>query len=436
MKQFFIWIFSNVMLISITATAQDAVQKERLQAEAENFISVYNTGDSIIYRQFLTKVIQDKPLLENTLMRYGNTYRTVGEVHVRDLAFKSPTDVEIIVQEKKFDSWWRFHLTTDENQNFLKRTVMPIPMPEIGLRKTKATKEEFIRSLDEYVSTRLGSNFHGNVYIYDKDLPVYGKSFGTNPAGEKNTADTRFGLASGSKMFTATVIFQLMEEGKLQLQDPVKKFLPGLKNAALHDITIEQLLTHTSGMGDFFESPEFRGMDSLTTTNSYLPFIEADVPGFSPGEGFRYSNTGFSLLGVIAEKISGETFQELVKSGILKPMRMDRTIAGTSAGGGFSTVEDMHKFLSGLRKGKLLSKENTQLLMTKTVDGKYGYGTEHHILGSEHIVGHSGGFINECVELNIYPESDYIVVILSNSNPPFGHFLSNKLKELLLYNKT
>lgn len=93
----------------------------------------------------------------------------------------------------------------------------------------------------------------------------------------------------------------------------------------------------------------------------------------------------------------------------------------------------MHKFLNGLRQGKLLNQESTQLLLTHSIDGKYGYGTEHHIIGSEHIVGHSGGYINECVELNIYPESDYIVVILSNSNPPFGHFLSNKVKELLLY---
>ena len=112
---------------------------------------------------------------------------------------------------------------------------------------------------------------------------------------------------------------------------------------------------------------------------------------------------------------------------------MKETIAGTSAGGGFSTTDDMHKFLAGFNQVKILNSRNTKLLMTHTVDGKYGYGTEHHILGSEHIGGHSGGYINECVELNIYPKSDYIVVILSNSNPPFGHFLSNKVKELLLY---
>ena len=196
-----------VMLISGRATAQDADQKQRLKAEAENFIAIYNTGDSTAYRHLLSKVITDKPLLENTLMRYGNTYRVVGKVDIKDLAYKSPTDVEVIVQEKKFDSWWRFHLTTDENQKFLSRTVLPIPMPEIGLRNGKSSQEEFVSNLDHYVTDRLGNNFNGNVYVYDKGKAVYGKSFGASPAGEKNNKDTKFGLASGGKMFTATLVF-------------------------------------------------------------------------------------------------------------------------------------------------------------------------------------------------------------------------------------
>ena len=68
-----------VMLISLTAAGQDQDQKERLKSEAQNFLKIYNTGDSVVYRNFLSKVIQDEPLLENTLMRYGNTYRSIGE---------------------------------------------------------------------------------------------------------------------------------------------------------------------------------------------------------------------------------------------------------------------------------------------------------------------------------------------------------------------
>ena len=113
-------------------------------------------------------------------------------------------------------------------------------MPEIGL-KTKRSKDEIVKDLDDYIVNRLGTNFNGNVYIYKNGSPVYEKSFGANPAGELNTASTQFGLASAGKMFTSVLVFRLLEEGKLSLKDPVKKHLPELKNEALHDITIEQL---------------------------------------------------------------------------------------------------------------------------------------------------------------------------------------------------
>lgn len=340
MKRISNLIVGTLMLISVTAAGQDPDQKGRLRQAAEEFISVYNTGDSITYRNLLSKVIQDPALLENTLMRYGNTYRSVGEVAIKDLVYKSPTDVEVIVQEKNFDSWWRFHITTNENQEFLSRTVLPVPLPEVGLKKELFSDEKIVQALDTYINQKLGTNFSGNVYIYnnDKMKPLYVKSFGTSPKGEKNAETTQFGLASGSKMFTSVLIFQLQEEGKLELKDPVKKLLPELKNMALHEITVGQLLTHTSGMGDFFENPEFKGLEELPGSQSYLPYIEADVPVFPPGEGFRYSNTGFSLLGLILEKASGKSYQELVKTGILNPLEIKASIAGTSAGGGFSTT--------------------------------------------------------------------------------------------------
>jgi len=111
---------------------------------------------------------------------------------------------------------------------------------------------------------------------------------------------------------------------------------------------------------------------------------------------------------------------------------MTQSAVGGGAGGGFSTVNDLHKFSLALVRNNLLEENTTKELFKYTVNGKYGYGTEHQVLANENIVGHSGGFINVCTELNIYTKSDYIVIILSNSNPPYGHFLSNKIKELLV----
>lgn len=127
------------------------------------------------------------------------------------------------------------------------------------------------------------------------------------------------------------------------------------------------------------------------------------------------------------------TYQDYLQQNIFDPLKLENTTAGTAVGGGTSTVGDMHNFLTGWKSGKLLTAQNLETMKNHIAKGNYGYGTEHHIIGGEHIVGHSGGYINKCVELNLYPESDYTVVILSNSNPPFGHFLSNKIKELLLW---
>lgn len=251
MKNPFKLIFGLIMLISSFVSAQDSVQKEKLKAEALNFFTIYNTGDTNIYREFLGNLIKDTAVLENTLMRYGNTFKMLGEVEVKDFNYTSPNDVEVMVKENKYDTWWRFHIMTDENQNFLSRTVLPVPLPEAGLRDGKLKEEEVVSTLDSYISAKLGSNFTGNVYIFDKDRSIYGKSFGSNPQGVVNNVNTEFGLASAGKMFTAIAILQLLEKEKLELRDPVKQFLPDLKNKALHDITIEQLLTHTSGMGNF-----------------------------------------------------------------------------------------------------------------------------------------------------------------------------------------
>jgi len=163
-----------------------------------------------------------------------------------------------------------------------------------------------------------------------------------------------------------------------------------------------------------------------------MPFFENDLLSFSPGKGWQYSNTGYSLLALIIERTSGTSFKNYIEQNIFQKAFMKNTNVGGGAGGGYSTVNDLHKFSLALLRNGLLEGSTTKELIQYTVNGKYGYGTEHQLLAGENIIGHSGGFVNVCTELNIYTKSDYIVIILSNSNPPFGHFLSNKIKELLV----
>jgi len=242
-------------------------------------------------------------------------------------------------------------------------------------------------------------------------------------------------LASVGKMFTAISVLQLKDQKKLKLEDQVGLYLPELKNKKVAALTLAQLLTHTSGMGDFFESPLFAKLkDSLTTPKNFMPFFEADELNFEPGKEWRYSNSGFSLLSLIIEKVSGSSFKDYVAQHIFKVAKMENSVVGLGAGGGTSTSGDMMLFLNSLEKNQLLSKATTDEFLNYTVDvnENYGYGTEHHRLGSEHIVGHSGSVEEENNEINFYPNLKYKVIILSNTPPPIAHYVSNKIKGMLI----
>lgn len=187
-------------------------------------------------------------------------------------------------------------------------------------------------------------------------------------------------------------------------------------------------------MGDFFESATYnRIKDSVKNQIGLLPVIEEEKLAFSPGKSWQYSNTGFVLLGIIIEKITGEPYDNYIRENIFSKAGMTHSVPGGGGGGGTSTINDLYSFANSLLNNKLLGNTLTAKLLNYTtpLNEQYGWGTEHYKLGKEHVVGHSGGYINECTELNIYPKSQSIVIILSNSNPPFGHFVSDKLKELI-----
>ena len=433
--------------ITITATAQTSIQQQKLTTLATSFINLYNTGDSLAYRQFLSPLAADTNQLRDLLWRYRNTYQTLGKVAVRKIITRSPTTVEAWVQENKFESWWKFSIYTDSVQQFQRRTVEPANFTSDFVKTGKLTDKQLADETEGYITQKLGNNFSGNVLILKEGKEIYSRSFGTNWEGKPNTRSQSFNLASMGKLFTAISILQLADAHRLSLEDTIGSLLPGLKNKALEAITVRQLLTHTSGMGDFFESPLYRQMmDSLHLSPTelservlqhnadYLRFVEADRLLFAPGKGWAYSNTGYALLGLLVEKITGTAFEKYVQQNIFYKAGMKTAVAGQGPGGGMATVDDLSRFAKALMSNQLLSAKTTAEMLSYTGNGKYGYGTEHHLLGREHIVGHSGGFERVCTELNMYTKNKTVVIILSNSNPPFGHFLSSKLKELLVRN--
>lgn len=268
--------------------------------------------------------------------------------------------------------------------------------------------------------------------------------------GSPVTADTRFRLASSNKMFTSVAILQLVQAGKLGLDDTIGERLPDYPNKAVAaEVTVRQLLTHTSGLGDFFGDDFDQYSASLKTLDDYVQRFAKDAPQFTPGSQDGYSNYGFIVLGRLIEAVSGQSYYAYVEQHILRPAGMtstgfepetmkvpQRAVAytkkdgqwvretkslpwrGMSAGGGYSTATDMLKFAEALRGGKLVSPALLQQATTAQNHKRwYGFGFVVQGEGREHQYGHEGGAPGSNSAIVVMPAQGYVVVGLANVDP-------------------
>ena len=224
---------------------------------------------------------------------------------------------------------------------------------------------------------------------------------------------------------------------------------------------MHHLLTHQGGTGDIF-GPEFNAHRmELRTLNDYVALYGKRAPAFEPGSRWAYSNYGMVLLGVVVERVSKQSYYDYVAEHVYKPAGMtgsgsepeseavrDRSVGymrppgggawtpntdtlpyrGTSAGGGYCTVGDLMKFAEALMGHKLLTAESTELLIAGKVDSgggrKYAYGFEDGRKDGVGAVGHGGGAPGMNGDLRIYPQSGYVVAVLSNLDPPAAQQVS------------
>lgn len=186
-----------------------------------------------------------------------------------------------------------------------------------------------VQELDELFSSLYGEGrFNGNVLIAEKGAVLFQKSYGyaNHQTGEKLHDSTVFDLASISKEFTATAIHLLHKQGKIAYQDSVGKYIPEMD--FYKRIKIKHLIHHTSGLPDFMQlfskhwNPliKARNIDVVNLFETHQP-----KPVFQPGEKFEYSNTGYALLGLIIERISGRSYGDFLKENIFIPLKMNHT---------------------------------------------------------------------------------------------------------------
>jgi D-alanyl-D-alanine carboxypeptidase len=308
----------------------------------------------------------------------------------------------------------------------------------------------------------------GAVLVAKDDRVLFGHAYGLADHGRgiPNTIGTRFRVGSMNKMFTAVAVLQLVEAGKVKLAASLGTYLPDYPNREVATkVTIRQLLTHTGGTGDIF-GPSFDAhREGLRSLADYVKLYGKRGLEFAPGSRWAYSNYGFILLGVVIEKVTGQSYYDYVQAHIYAPAGMTRSgslpedqavegrsigytkppgttawlantdtlpYRGTSAGGGYSTVDDLARFAHALLSHKLLNPHSTRLLMAGKVQTgagtRYAYGFEDaRAADGNGWVGHGGGAPGMNGDLRIYPKSGYVVAVLANIDPPAAQRISEYL---------
>jgi CubicO group peptidase (beta-lactamase class C family) len=336
------------------------------------------------------------------------------------------------------------------------------PPPVLGAGAPHLSESELISATGQKLAQERESNhFAGAALIAHNGKPVFAQAYGLADREHKvsNTTKTRFRIGSMNKMFTAVAIVQLAQQGKIGLDDPVGKYLKDYPNQDIATkVTVRHLLTHRGGTGDIF-GPEFDAHRlELRTLQDYVKLYGNRGPAFEPGSRFEYSNYGFILLGVIVEKVSGQGYYDYVREHVYLPAGMNSTgsepedhsisglsigytahdagtglrpttgmlpYRGTSAGGGYSTVEDLLGFANAVQQNKLLTAHYTEVLL--------GTDFPNGSINGIHCFGHCGGSIGMSGDLEICPDPGYVVVVLANMDPPVAGdmslFISSRLPE-------
>ena len=323
-------------------------------------------------------------------------------------------------------------------------------------------QDSIATKLNELVTAYAKLNkFNGSVLVVKQGNILLQKGYGIKNATAKlaNDGDTKFQIASVTKQFTAAVILKLVELKKMALTDKLGKYYSGFAHG--DSITIEHLLTHTSGLRNFTEEDT-----SIEKTSEQLmvPYLTTLKPDFAPGTSWHYSNSGYIMLGYIIQKASGMSYWAAVRKYIFTPLHMnnsgfdfanatgnkamgydvlndsiqrpssvtDSTVP-FGAGAIFSTVNDMYRWHKGLQQYKIAGKALMDKAYTPCGKNNYGYGWQIDSLYGRRVLSHSGAISGFGSNFARVPEDDICIVMLSNTSGATGDVMqiTNKLLAVL-----
>ena len=432
--------------------------------QIEAVITTVNADDPDRVREFMEKHCTERfrnfAPMDQHIDVFLNLFQETGGMDFHSIRTYVPErkgETVVILKDRNFGSWRAFVMSLDEkNDSLISGLNFAIARTPSNIKEPTLNEGQFLQNIKDMMEELIKKNvFSGTLLIAKGD-----KILMTSVGGEAsirfhvpNNIDTKFNLGSMNKMFTATSIMQLVEKGPLSLDDPISKYVDKswLPEEVTSKITIHHLLTHTSGLGSYFNETYIKGSRELfRLVDDFKPLVNGEKPAFEPGKRFQYSNTGMLLLGVVIESVTGGSYFDYIRKNIYEPSGMtdsdsyemdypvenlaigysrDRNslygwqnnlykhvIKGGPAGGGFSTVKDLHRFARAIQTGKLVSQESLDKMWKNYAGGYYGYGFSVEEGRNGKVVGHGGGFDGINSNIDIYLDKGYIVAVMSNYN--------------------
>ncbi|MGY5847131.1 serine hydrolase domain-containing protein [Salegentibacter sp. HM20] len=336
------------------------------------------------------------------------------------------------------------------------KNLLYFPFLMFAFAICSAQNSESEKEIETFLNNLSEADFSGAILVAKEDSILQKRAYGlaSKEFGVKNETDTKFNIASITKTLTAVAVLQLYDQGKIELDVPIGKYLEDYPNSEIRNsATISHLLTHTAGLPNFYvtnflEQCKFK----FKEVSDFSALFENDSLLAAPGEEYHYDAAGYVLLGLIIEKVSGTDYYTYLEENIFQMTGMSKsaayevdalipnkasgyTYAGDTTGvlknnifylskaspGGFhySTVEDLYNFNRALFQHQLISAKSLELMIEPRVKGyntHLGYGIDIDQRYGEKILGHSGGWYGISGELIYFPESAYTIVILSNED--------------------
>jgi CubicO group peptidase (beta-lactamase class C family) len=404
-----------------------------------------------------------------------------GGFEVLETKSFNPNEVKLLVRARKSSELAQLTATLSKASNEKLRSFRLELLPSAAEKrvkewaKLKMSESEAVLEIRQNIQDLAAiDKFSGVLLVARGNKILLHRAFGkmSQSSQKPNRKNTLFPTASMSKMFTAIAIAQLVEQGKLSLDDTLDKVLPNYPDkTAAKKIKIWHLLSHQSGLGNFFNDEYKRNPERYNRPSDYFPLFANKPLFFEPGTKWVYSNAGMVVLGAVVEHVSKQRFEDYLRENIFAPAGMKSTFynpadapknriaslhsrfesndplendprkehsnhrSASPAGNTFTTTEDMMRFIQALQTGNLIKRETLIKFTTpneltpRSEQYVYGFETFEHNVKTGY--GHSGGAPGVNSNTITFADGSYTIVILSNYDPGLAQNFARNAARLL-----